>query len=356
MKTNAAAVKAQILGLLAQLETEQRDHLADAKRILSSFLDGRNKNTRKGYVQDLERYQRYAKAQTVEAALADLLKMSQGEINEAALRFQRTLGKSTLSAATVNRSLLVLRLVLKSARRLGLSTLSIEIDRLRAELSRDVSGPPVEDIIGVLDRLGRQAAEDAALRTGTASHNRDRRPVCLRDRAMIGLCFYAGLRRSEIINLDMEHVSKDRSALAIRAKGKRALQSIALSETASRLLTDWLEERGRTPGPVFHTVGTHARRHNKLRRIDPAVFYRRIRDLGLKRPHGLRHTAITVALKESDIRQVQQFARHAAIATTTFYDDNRHAHAATVSARLDDMTPKPEQKRSGPAKRLLLKS
>jgi integrase/recombinase XerC len=56
--------------------------------------------------------------------------------------------------------------------------------------------------------------------------------------------------------------------------------------------------------------------------------------IGLVRPHGLRHAAITHALDVTggDVRRVQKFSRHRDLRTLTVYDDNRQDIAGQVAA------------------------
>ncbi len=55
--------------------------------------------------------------------------------------------------------------------------------------------------------------------------------------------------------------------------------------------------------------------------------------LGLGRPHGLRHAAITEALDllGGDVRRVQRFSRHRDVRVLNAYDDNRQDLAGEVA-------------------------
>jgi integrase/recombinase XerC len=54
------------------------------------------------------------------------------------------------------------------------------------------------------------------------------------------------------------------------------------------------------------------------------------------RPHGLRHAAITEALRltRGDVRAVQRFSRHRDLWTLTLYDDNRADLAGEIARQL----------------------
>lgn len=51
------------------------------------------------------------------------------------------------------------------------------------------------------------------------------------------------------------------------------------------------------------------------------------------RPHGLRHTAITEALKATggDLTKTRDFSRHKDIRTVGIYNDNRENHGLEVA-------------------------
>jgi integrase/recombinase XerC len=75
---------------------------------------------------------------------------------------------------------------------------------------------------------------------------------------------------------------------------------------------------------------TRRSRHRIVRALGAHV------GLGVVRPHGLRHAAITEALEltRGDVRAVQQFSRHRDLRTLMIYDDNRQDLAGEVARRL----------------------
>lgn len=133
----------------------------------------------------------------------------------------------------------------------------------------------------------------------------------------------------------------------------REAERLILPEVTLAALLDWLEVRGRLPGPMFLLSvsgpitgpGRRLRQFGK-RRITGFAIYRQIRcygrELGLKlRPHGFRHTAITSAMlsaAESGVpfEEVMQFSRYREITTLMRYRDflaNRQPELAVAVAR-----------------------
>lgn len=90
----------------------------------------------------------------------------------------------------------------------------------------------------------------------------------VRDRALIGLGFAGGFRRSELVALDVPHLTFVRAGLEafVRSsktdKEGRGLTKVIASTTdptacTVRAVRDWLELAGITEGPVFRPVDRH---------------------------------------------------------------------------------------------------
>lgn len=141
------------------------------------------------------------------------------------------------------------------------------------------------------------------------------------EHALIGLLVTVGLRISEVTNLDTSAFSHERGhcvVTVVRKGGKRGKLPVPASVGAA--IKDYLGSRR---GPVFVGVrdGQRLRRQHVdriLGRIAKAA------DVPHVTPHGLRHTAATVALDAGQsIRAVQQMLGHADPKTTMRYDRAR---------------------------------
>jgi integrase/recombinase XerC len=148
-----------------------------------------------------------------------------------------------------------------------------------------------------------------------------------------------GLRRSEVVAIDLEDVDLEGGAVWILGKGRTAKERLTLPEPTRAALAAWIKVRGPEPGPLFINFD----RRLKGRRLTGDGLYFLVRKLGAQagfgvRPHGLRHGAITEALDitRGDVRSVQKFSRHRDLRTLLVYDDNRLDLAGDV-ARLVDL-------------------
>ncbi|HSP97158.1 MAG TPA: site-specific integrase [Candidatus Dormibacteraeota bacterium] len=135
----------------------------------------------------------------------------------------------------------------------------------------------------------------------------------------------AGMRRQEVMRLDIEDFEVETGAVTIRA-GKGRKDRIAYTSNGSlAALQGWLTVRSTEPGPLFIPVMKGGRLVVR-RMIAHAVYkivLKRAEQAGVKAfsPHDLRRSFVADLLDAgADISTVQQLAGHAGIATTTKYD------------------------------------
>ncbi|MDQ3929893.1 MAG: tyrosine-type recombinase/integrase [Chloroflexota bacterium] len=245
-----------------------------------------------------------------------------------ALRYQHTAAVRSVLAdlyapATANKMLAALRGVLREAWRLG--QMSAEDYHRAADLpSVRGSTPP----------RGR-ALDGYELGQLFARCGMDKSPAGLRDAAMLAVLYGCGLRRSELVALDVtDYVAKD-GVLHIRSgKGNKARTNYATGG-ARAALEAWLRERGKLPGPLFCPVNKSGKIAYR-RLTDQAVrkiLLKRAKEAGVEHfsPHDLRRTMIGDLLDAgADISTVQRLAGHANVTTTARYD--RRGEAAKRKA------------------------
>jgi site-specific recombinase XerD len=229
--------------------------------------------------------------------------------------------------ATINATLSALRGVASAAFNLG--QISAEnYQRLRS----------IKPVRG--DRLpaGRalSAGELSALMGACAT---DSGPAGVRDAALIGVLYCAGLRRAEIAALDVSDCTMDEGAAELKVRGKGNKERIAYLDNGARdALEDWLQLRGELPGPLFVPINKGGRvLHQQL--SEQAVYNtlrKRAKQAGVKEPspHDLRRSFISDLLDAgADIATVQKLAGHSQVTTTAKYD-RRGEHAKRRAVKL----------------------
>lgn len=147
----------------------------------------------------------------------------------------------------------------------------------------------------------------------------------IRDAAILILLRGTGVRRRELVNLDLSDFDASTGALLVR-KGKRGKsRQVYLPQSAIAYVRRWLEVRGDEPGPLLCRIRRGG--HLQLGRMHPDAIWRilqkRARWAGLESfsPHDFRRTFCSDLLDAGvDIVTVQKLAGHTSPATTAKYD------------------------------------
>jgi site-specific recombinase XerD len=150
----------------------------------------------------------------------------------------------------------------------------------------------------------------------------------LRDRALLSVLLYHGLRREELCTLKVGDVHQRRGVLHLRVHGKGSkLRYPPLHPGTAGLLHAYLQAAGHVGNPdaalflPLRAVTTESITPDgvyKMVRAYAAKLGMAIAGLGV---HSLRATAATNALEHgSDLAKVQQLLGHANISTTRIYD------------------------------------
>ena len=227
----------------------------------------------------------------------------------------RTISERTgkpLGAATINRTLVAVRGVLRAAWRLGL------ISHEAYQRAADVPSVRVSEL------LAGRALERHELVALFGACQADRTARGARDAAALALAYGLGLRRSEIAALDLESLDLEHETLRVVGKGRKVAE-LPVKGGVRDALRAWLRHRSHTPGALVCPVDKAGR--VQLRRLsDVAVFKllpRRQRQAGLATmsPHDLRRSFVSDLLDQgADLSVASRLARHEDPATTKRYD------------------------------------
>jgi site-specific recombinase XerD len=143
-----------------------------------------------------------------------------------------------------------------------------------------------------------------------------------RDRLLLALFAYAGLRRSELLGLDWHDVDLERRLLKVRrAKGGRQ-RSVPIHPALESLFVDYLRVRAGDLEPALF-VGVQGKRLSQT--ILTQTFLRYARAAGVtdrKRvsPHTLRHVFASELLRAgANLRQIQELLGHKHLDSTQRY-------------------------------------
>ena len=163
--------------------------------------------------------------------------------------------------------------------------------------------------------------------------------VGLRDRAIIELLFSSGLRVSELVNLNRDHVNTKRREFMVRGKGQKD-RPVFISEATAERVNDYLSARLDNLPPLFlsysrnNIAGTGGDYRRLTSRSIQRLISKYARLAGITKhvsPHTMRHSFATdLLMNGADIRSVQSMLGHSSISTTQVYTHVTDEHLREV--------------------------
>ena len=156
-------------------------------------------------------------------------------------------------------------------------------------------------------------------------------------RLIISLLHASGIRRSELIGLNLDSLDAGRQTLRVRGKGDKMREIPLISSVWQEILlylhsVDSMVGRERTSGePLLITASG--------RRLYPAYVDRAVKQelgsddgiTGRRSPHVLRHTLATELLDAgTDLNSIKELLGHASLAATQVYTHNSIEKLKTV--------------------------
>jgi site-specific recombinase XerD len=156
----------------------------------------------------------------------------------------------------------------------------------------------------------------------------------IRDRAILSVLLYHGLRREELCKLRVIDFHQRRGLWHFRVHGKGDKTRFILVHVSTvHLVREYLQIAGNinnASAPLFKPIKNNRTLGKQNRALHPSSIYNIVTEYALKvgisntpnlGPHACRATAATNALEhQSDIARVQHWLGHASISTTRIYD------------------------------------
>jgi integrase/recombinase XerD len=161
-------------------------------------------------------------------------------------------------------------------------------------------------------------------------------PQNLKHRMMLSLIYACGLRRSELLNLQLTDILSDRGLLLIRqAKGKKD-RVVPLS---MKLLTSLREYYTRYRPKTYLFEGQEGGQYSEASLAK--VLKLALERTGIKKPvtlHWLRHSYATHLLESgTDLRYIQELLGHNSSRTTEIYTHVSQHNIQTIRSPFDDL-------------------
>jgi site-specific recombinase XerD len=171
----------------------------------------------------------------------------------------------------------------------------------------------------------------------------------LRDRALIELLFSSGLRVSELVGLNRDHVNTKRREFMVRGKGQKD-RPVYIDDSAAQWLETYLDCRQDSLPALFisyrdatpQTLDTSG----DFRRLTPRSVQRLVKKYALKAgitkhvsPHTMRHSFATdLLMNGADLRSVQSLLGHSNISTTQVYTHVTDQHLKEIHQKFHRKT------------------
>lgn len=170
----------------------------------------------------------------------------------------------------------------------------------------------------------------------------------LRDRAIIELLFSSGLRVSELVNLNRDHINLARREFMVRGKGQKD-RPVFVSMSTAEHVKNYLDARHDNLPALFISYS------RRLAKPSVSGDYRRLSARSIQRmvshyarlagitkhvsPHTMRHSFATdLLMNGADLRAVQSMLGHSNIATTQIYTHVTDQHLKDVHERFHSDT------------------
>jgi integrase/recombinase XerC len=307
------------------------------RRLVMRWIAPLKSETRRSYLTSLAEFATFLGARLgrevgPEEAAGHLIGAGPGQANALAAAWQAEL-RGRFAAGSVNVRTAALRSLVKVANEDADVSWVLRVRSLKVRVLKDTRGPGLDGYVAMLDTAEQRGGAKGA-----------------RDAALLATLYELGLRRGEVVSLDLEHLDLARGTVSVLGKARDERETLTLPPATRATLARWLEVRGSEAGPLFYNLDTS--RKARTRRLSGAGVWAVVKAIGRAaavelpagdvlrgplervRPHGLRHAAITDKLEAgSPIQDVQKFSRHMDLRLLSVYDDRRKDIAGDLATQ-----------------------
>jgi integrase/recombinase XerD len=156
----------------------------------------------------------------------------------------------------------------------------------------------------------------------------------LKHRAILAMIYSAGLRISELLNLELKHIDIDRRQIIIKNSKGRRDRNVILAESFIPLMINYITSYNPTiyfvEGQTNEKYSAESIRAFLKRSCGIAKIYKRVT------PHTLRHSYATHLLENGiDLRYIQELLGHAKPETTMIYTHVSKKDLLKIESPLD---------------------
>lgn len=299
---------------------------------LTDFLEhlevegGRSPKTIANYQLYLERFIDFAGDITVDKITSEVIRRYRLWLN----RYKNETTNEELSLITQSYHLIALRGFLTYLSRRNITSLAADKIILPKTARKQVTFLQYDEVVRIINQIP----------TNTEAG--------LRDRAIVELLFSSGLRVSELVNLNRDHINLSRREFMVRGKGQKD-RPVFISKSAAEHVSSYLDARTDSLPALFLSYSRRNAAPNlsgDYRRLSARSIQRMIsqyaRLAGITKhvsPHTMRHSFATdLLMNGADLRSVQSLLGHSNISTTQVYTHVTDQHLKDIHERFHSDT------------------
>ncbi|RKV93405.1 MAG: hypothetical protein D8G53_12990 [Candidatus Saccharimonas sp.] len=299
---------------------------------LTDFLEhlevegGRSSKTITNYQLYLERFIDFAGDITVDKITSEVIRRYRLWLN----RYKNETTNEELSLITQSYHLIALRGFLTYLSRRDITSLAADKIILPKTARKQVTFLQYDEVVRMINQIP----------TDTEAG--------LRDRAIVELLFSSGLRVSELVNLNRDHINLSRREFMVRGKGQKD-RPVFISKSAAEHVSSYLDARTDNLPALFLSYSRRNAAPNlsgDYRRLSARSIQRMIsqyaRLAGITKhvsPHTMRHSFATdLLMNGADLRSVQSLLGHSNISTTQVYTHVTDQHLKDIHERFHSDT------------------
>lgn len=314
---------------LVVIEPRQITPTSISSRILNAWRQNKAESTLRTYAASLKHFRKFCGVPTSQEALESLL-VGKMEATEILMDYVDSMKDA--SPSTVRSRVAAVLSILDIANELDVIKWKVKIRRLpKAEIYRDTAGPRTSGFTRIVAYFA------------DASGNIWK----TRDRAMVMLMAMAGLRRAEVVSLDINHVDVKSGVIMVLGKGHRQRKPVPISTQLIKWLSEWMDLRRQYLTTLNKSSSNQTalflshRRGKAGNRLVAHGLYQIVKAISRKTdlklwPHALRHFGITKVITDSgNPTMAAAFARHADLRVTLRYVDNLQDQAKAAADIMD---------------------
>lgn len=299
---------------------------------LTDFLEhlevesGRSQKTIINYQLYLERFIDFAGDIHVDKITSELIRQYRLWLN----RYKNDNTGESLSLITQSYHLIALRGLLTYLSRRDIKSLAADKIILPKTVRKQVTFLQYDEVLRMIEQIP----------TDTESG--------LRDRAIVELLFSSGLRVSELVNLNRDHINLKRREFMVRGKGQKD-RPVFISKGAAEHVSTYLGSRTDNLPALFLSYSKRTATPSTsgdYRRLSARSIQRMVsqyaRLAGITKhvsPHTMRHSFATdLLMNGADLRSVQSMLGHSNISTTQVYTHVTDQHLKDIHERFHSDT------------------